>query len=154
MDELPQLFNVLKGDMSLVGPRPEVPEYVAKYSERDRRVVLSVRPGLTDLASIRFRSENRLLASKPDPLVYYERVIIPLKLRYSRFYVRRAGPGLDLYIMALTARSLLADFCAAARAPWTRRPAPVAAGAWADARPLGTLRRRHRRLRPLAGQGQ
>src|SRR5690242_5375304 len=140
MDELPQLFNVLKGDMSLVGPRPEVPEYVEKYSDLDKRIVLSVRPGLTDLASIRFRSENRLLASKADPLVYYERVIVPLKLRYSRFYVRRACPALDIYIMGLTAVSLLTDFAAALREHRAPAPPTATGGTWSYAQPLGAMR--------------
>ena len=152
MDELPQLFNVLKGDMSLVGPRPEVPEYVEKYSDHDKRIVLSVRPGLTDLASIRFRSENRLLASKPDPLIYYERVIVPLKLRYSRFYVRRGRPALDIYIMGLTAVSLLTDFAAALRKQSRRQPLTATDGAWNHAQPLGAMRRKRRRMRSLAGQ--
>jgi lipopolysaccharide/colanic/teichoic acid biosynthesis glycosyltransferase len=149
LDELPQLFNVLKGEMSLVGPRPEIPEYVEKYSDRDKRIVLSVRPGLTDFASIRFRSENQLLASKADPLDHYERVIVPLKLRYCRFYVRRGRPALDIYILGLTAVSLVTDFAAAMR----RRGKPPASNAdpiWHSAQPLGTMRRNRRRIRSFA----
>ena len=153
MDELPQLFNVLKGDMSLVGPRPEVPEYVEKYSEQDKLTVLSARPGLTDLASIRFRSESSLLASKAEPLVYYEKVIIPIKLRYYRFYVRRAGPLLDLYIMTLTASALLKDLGAllSQREGAPPRAHPQTAATWSHAQPLTTIRRRRRRMHSLAG---
>jgi lipopolysaccharide/colanic/teichoic acid biosynthesis glycosyltransferase len=102
LDELPQLINVLLGNMSLVGPRPELPEFVEKYSPADFAIVLSVRPGLTDFASIRFRNENELLARQVNPVAYYENVIMPAKLRYYRFYVRRAGVRLDLYILMST----------------------------------------------------
>ena len=67
LDELPQLFNVILGDMSLVGPRPEVPRYIAEYTEEERQEVLSVRPGITDNASIEFRSENEILGRADDP---------------------------------------------------------------------------------------
>lgn len=109
IDELPQLINVLKGDMNLVGPRPEVPEYVGKYSAADRTMVLSVEPGLTDFASVRYRHESELLGAAENPLDYYERVLMPRKLRYARFYIRRVGIGLDFYIIGLTIRSLFAD---------------------------------------------
>jgi lipopolysaccharide/colanic/teichoic acid biosynthesis glycosyltransferase len=112
LDELPQLINILLGDMSLVGPRPEVPEFVAKYSAHDFETVLSVRPGLTDFASIRFRNENELLAQQVDPIAYYEKVIIPAKLRYYRFYVRRASVRLDLYIIMSTFVALGKDMMA------------------------------------------
>ena len=109
IDELPQLINVFKGDMNLVGPRPELPEFVRKYSAADREVVLSVEPGLTDFASIRYRDESQLLEGVDNPLEYYERILIPRKLRYSRFYIRRAGIRLDIYVIWLTIRSLLGD---------------------------------------------
>jgi lipopolysaccharide/colanic/teichoic acid biosynthesis glycosyltransferase len=95
--------------MSLVGPRPELPEFVRKYSAADRDLVLSVEPGLTDFASIRYRNESKLLEETDNPLEYYERVLIPRKLRYSRFYIRRAGIWLDFYVIGLTIRSLLED---------------------------------------------
>jgi lipopolysaccharide/colanic/teichoic acid biosynthesis glycosyltransferase len=113
LDEVPQLFNVLLGNMSLVGPRPEVPEFVEKYSPEDFKIVLSVRPGLTDFASIRFRNENELLAQQADPVAYYEKVIMPAKLRYYRFYVRRSGVRLDLYIIMSTFVALGKDMLAA-----------------------------------------
>jgi lipopolysaccharide/colanic/teichoic acid biosynthesis glycosyltransferase len=109
IDELPQLINIVKGDMNLVGPRPELPAFVRKYSAADRELVLSVEPGLTDFASIRYRNESELLEGADNPLDYYEHVLIPRKLRYSRFYIRRAGIRLDFYVIWLTVRSLLGD---------------------------------------------
>jgi lipopolysaccharide/colanic/teichoic acid biosynthesis glycosyltransferase len=109
VDELPQLVNVLRGDMSLVGPRPELPEFVAKYSAADRAIVLSVAPGLADFASIRFRDESELLAGETDPQRTYEEVIMPAKLRYCRFYVRKASLRLDLYIIMRTVLVLIED---------------------------------------------
>ena len=81
LDELPQLFNVLKGDMSFVGPRPEVRKYVDMYSEEQKRV-LSVRPGITDIASMKYRNENDILAKAENPEQYYIDVIMPDKLVY------------------------------------------------------------------------
>ena len=84
-DELPQLWNVLIGDMSLVGPRPEVPEWTKVYPER-WKVVLSVRPGITDSASIVFRNEEELLARAPDPTECYRNEILPRKLDLAEEY--------------------------------------------------------------------
>ena len=80
LDELPQLIDVFLGDMSLVGPRPEVPRYVAHYPAALRDVVLSVRPGITDPASLRFRNESEQLAAAADPEREYIEVILPAKL--------------------------------------------------------------------------
>ncbi|MFY8086106.1 MAG: sugar transferase, partial [Rubrivivax sp.] len=80
LDELPQLIDVLRGTMSLVGPRPEVPRYVAEYSAAQRERLLSVRPGITDFASLRFRNEGDLLARAQDPEREYLEVILPDKL--------------------------------------------------------------------------
>jgi lipopolysaccharide/colanic/teichoic acid biosynthesis glycosyltransferase len=102
LDELPQLFNVLAGSMSLVGPRPEVPSYVATYAERDRAVVLSVRPGITDLASLRFRNESEYLARMPDPERAYLDKVLPRKLRLGRYYVRRQSLCFDLVLIFRT----------------------------------------------------
>ena len=102
LDELPQLLNILCGDMSLIGPRPEVPDYVEKYSDQDRAIVLAVRPGLSDLASIRFRDESAILAAQRDPLAYYETKLLPAKLRYARFYVRHRNLCLDIKLMLWT----------------------------------------------------
>ena len=124
-DELPQLINILLGDMSLVGPRPEIPEFVAKYSPRDFETVLSVRPGLTDFASIKFRNENEILAQQVDPVAYYEEVIVPAKLRYYRFYVRHVSVRLDLYIITSTFVALGKDLMA--RDPLVGKPPDHAA---------------------------
>ncbi len=84
LDELPQLFNVFKGDMSLVGPRPEVPRYVKLYTEEQRKV-LNVKPGITDLASIRYRDENELLGQAENPDEFYINTIMPDKLALKNF---------------------------------------------------------------------
>ena len=86
LDEFPQLINVLVGDMSLVGPRPEVRKYVDLYTQEQMHV-LDVRPGITDLASIRYRNENELLAQAADPDRYYIETIMPDKLRINLEYV-------------------------------------------------------------------
>jgi lipopolysaccharide/colanic/teichoic acid biosynthesis glycosyltransferase len=80
IDELPQLFNVIRGDMSLVGPRPEVPEYVDEYPWEAKQKIFSVRPGITDNASIFFRNEGDLLLSAEDPIEYYISEILPQKI--------------------------------------------------------------------------
>jgi len=102
IDELPQLFNVLKGDMSLVGPRPEVPEYVNKYSQKDKDVVLSVRPGITDIASLNFSNESEILAKEEDPQAAYVNKILPKKLRYCRFYVQKQSFCYDIKLIFQT----------------------------------------------------
>jgi lipopolysaccharide/colanic/teichoic acid biosynthesis glycosyltransferase len=86
IDELPQLFNVLKGDMSLVGPRPEVPLYVDLYTPEQKRV-LEIRPGITDYASIAYADENMLLGKTDDPERMYVEVIMPDKIRLNMKYV-------------------------------------------------------------------
>jgi lipopolysaccharide/colanic/teichoic acid biosynthesis glycosyltransferase len=103
LDELPQLIDVLRGSMSLVGPRPEVPEYVALYPERDREIVLSVRPGITDRASLEFSDESALLAGASDPQRVYVQEILPTKLRYYRDYVatRTFAGDLDIILKTL-----------------------------------------------------
>lgn len=102
MDELPQLIDVLTGAMSLVGPRPEVPKYVACYSEQDRHLVLSVRPGITDLASIEFKDENRILGESNDPERDYIEKILPIKLAYYRDYAANFNPANDIWIICKT----------------------------------------------------
>ena len=86
LDELPQLFNVLKGDMSLVGPRPEVRKYVDLYTD-DQKKVLSVRPGITDYASIEYVDENTILGKASDPDKAYIEQIMPDKIRYNMKYI-------------------------------------------------------------------
>ncbi len=101
VDELPQLWNVLLGEMSVVGPRPEVPRYVAMYSEEQLHV-LSVRPGITDYASLTYFSENDLLAASENPEKTYIDEIMPAKLLLNLEYVRKHSfPG-DLKIILLT----------------------------------------------------
>lgn len=98
LDELPQLLNILLGHMSIVGPRPEVPRYVALYTAEQRQV-LSVRPGLTSLASIAFINENELLGRSADPDHAYITVIMPAKLALDLQYVREQSLTLDLRII-------------------------------------------------------
>lgn len=106
LDELPQLIDVFRGHMSLVGPRPEVPRYVALYAEDVKSLVLSVRPGITDLASIRFRDENRILAEASDPESEYVTTILPVKLAYAKAYVQQRSFRGDLRILMETWRVL------------------------------------------------
>lgn len=101
LDELPQLWNVFLGDMSLVGPRPEVPTFVELF-RTDYEVILSARPGITDPASIRYRSEAEMLGRTPDPISYYTEVILPDKIKISKTYVRSATLGNDLSIILQT----------------------------------------------------
>ena len=102
VDELPQLWDVLKGDMSLVGPRPEVPRYMACYPEEARRRILSVRPGITERAALELRDEDRLLASAADPERVYIEQILPLKQRYALDYVAHHSLWSDLRILWAT----------------------------------------------------
>jgi len=101
LDELPQLWNVLVAEMSFVGPRPEVPEYVAEYSNAQRRV-LSVRPGITDEASIAFFDENELLAKSDDPQKTYIEEIMPEKIRLNLEYLDRRSFLSDLRVIVRT----------------------------------------------------
>ena len=107
MDELLQLVNVLKGDMSLVGPRPEVAKYVAVYPPAERDLILSVRPGITDEAAIQFRDEASLLAAADDPERYYVEEILPRKLRLYSDYVRCRSFGGDLVLLGRTCLAVL-----------------------------------------------
>lgn len=106
IDELPQLFNVLLGNMHLVGPRPEVPEYVAKYSTEQLRV-LSVKPGITDYASLEYFNENELLGQSSNPEETYVNVVMPAKLKMNLEYVDNRNFPLDLKIMVKTMMRIL-----------------------------------------------
>lgn len=108
IDELPQLLNVILGDMSLVGPRPEVPKYVAKWPENVRDEILSVQPGITDFASIEFRDENALLADADDPERVYVEKILPIKVDYYLQYVRNRSLLLDIRLIFRTLRAIVA----------------------------------------------
>lgn len=101
LDELPQLINVFLGDMSLVGPRPEVRKYVDMYT-REQMHVLEVRPGITDLASIRYRNENELLEKTENPDKYYVEVIMRDKLRINLEYVKNHSFWYDIKLIFLT----------------------------------------------------
>jgi lipopolysaccharide/colanic/teichoic acid biosynthesis glycosyltransferase len=107
LDELPQLMDVLLGDMSMVGPRPEVPRYVALYAPEIREKVLSVRPGITDETSLRFRNESELLASCADPEKFYVDSVLPLKVASYIEYVRTRSFFGDISILARTLRILI-----------------------------------------------
>lgn len=101
LDELPQLFNVVRGDMSFVGPRPEVLEEVANYTAEEQKL-LWVRPGVTDRASIKFHHEGRILRGSVDPHETYHRVIRPEKIRLGLEYVQHNSLLTDLQIVART----------------------------------------------------
>lgn len=101
LDELPQLINVLLGDMSLVGPRPEVEKYVKLYSQEQLKV-LSVRPGITDLASIKYRNENDVLASFEDAEAGYIQSVMPDKLKLNLMYIQNRSLLMDLRIILTT----------------------------------------------------
>jgi lipopolysaccharide/colanic/teichoic acid biosynthesis glycosyltransferase len=107
LDELPQLVNVLKGDMSLVGPRPEVPAYVASYTDPQRRI-FTVRPGITDPSSLVYRDESAVLAGYPDPERAYREVVLPHKIALSLAYVDERSVWSDVGILVRTALRLLA----------------------------------------------
>ncbi|SMC95134.1 sugar transferase [Pedobacter nyackensis] len=106
IDELPQLFNILKGDMSFVGPRPEVSKYVELYDATQQRV-LSVRPGITDWASIEYIDENELLASASDPETYYKTNIIPRKITQNLRYIDHKNLWIDMKIILLTLKCII-----------------------------------------------
>ncbi|MDM8536356.1 sugar transferase [Desulfobacterales bacterium HSG17] len=101
-DELPQLINVFLGHMSLVGPRPEVPYYVKKWSEADRQVILSAKPGITDYASLYYSDEQAVLARVADPEKAYIQNVMPHKLRLYRKYVNEQNLWIDIRIILAT----------------------------------------------------
>jgi lipopolysaccharide/colanic/teichoic acid biosynthesis glycosyltransferase len=124
LDELPQLFNVLVGDMTLVGPRPEVPRYVASYGLEQRRV-LELVPGVTDEASLRYLDESAMLAAAADPEQMYVSEIIPEKIRLNLAYAAHATVWTDLRVILSTLRRLF-------RSPSGTRQAAAtdSAGGW------------------------
>ncbi|SHH02617.1 sugar transferase [Massilia sp. CF038] len=107
LDEFPQLFNVIAGSMSLVGPRPEVPRYVDCYPAEVRSVVLSVSPGITDWASIYYKEENSLLGRAADPEQAYLDTILPAKLKYNLRYVHERSFWNDVRIIFTTLATLV-----------------------------------------------
>ena len=106
LDEIPQLINVLIGDMSLVGPRPEVPKYVALYTE-EQREILKVRAGITDYASIEFSNENDILANETDPEKAYIEKIMPRKIELNKKYLSEISVMIDIKIILLTIKKIL-----------------------------------------------
>jgi len=108
LDELPQLFNVVKGDMSLVGPRPEVRKYVNLYNA-DQLRVLSVKPGITDLASIKYRNESALLAQSANPNETYVSEILPEKLRLNLKYINKQSFLSDIRLILLTIKTIIKE---------------------------------------------
>ena len=105
IDELPQLINILKGDMSFVGPRPDVPGYY-DVLKGEQRKVLVLKPGLTSLAAIKYRNEEQLLAQQVEPLLYNDTVIFPDKVTMNLDYLKKRSVGYDLKIIGLTIKSL------------------------------------------------
>ena len=106
LDELPQLFNVLVGEMTMVGPRPEVPKYVASYTAAQRRV-LALTPGITDRASIEFLDEAALLRGEPDPEKFYIERIMPEKIRLNLEYAEAATRWTDFMVIIDTVRRIM-----------------------------------------------
>ena len=106
LDEIPQLINVLIGDMSLVGPRPEVPKYVALYTDKQKEI-LKVRAGITDYASIEFSNENDLLASEEEPEKAYIEKIMPKKIELNKKYLSKISILTDIKIILLTIKKIL-----------------------------------------------
>lgn len=101
LDELPQLFNIIKGEMSFVGPRPEVPKYVAYYTD-EQKEIFEVRAGITDYASIYFSNESEILGQQSDPEKYYIEEIIPHKIKLNKKYINNMGIITDIKIIILT----------------------------------------------------
>lgn len=110
IDELPQLLNVIMGEMSLVGPRPEVPHYVALYPPEVRELVLSVPPGITDYASIEYKDENAVLGRAIDPDKAYIEEVMPVKLRYYQRYVAERSLWVDFMLIMKTLKVIVMPF--------------------------------------------
>lgn len=101
LDELPQLWNVLKGDMSFIGPRPEVPAFV-DFCKPVWKFVVSIRPGITDLASLVYRNEEGILEDRDNPEIYYREVVLPAKLELNVYYMQNRSLWLDLKLLLWT----------------------------------------------------
>lgn len=105
LDELPQLFNILKGEMSFVGPRPEVPSEVETYDQETKKIILSVKPGMTDLATLENIHEEEILRGAADPHQVYRELIKPKKLELAKKYVQSRSFWLDIKIILKTLKS-------------------------------------------------
>jgi len=110
IDELPQLINVVKGEMSLVGPRPEVPKYVEYYPDEAKKIVFSLRPGITDYAAILFRNENEILEGSDDPEKAYVQEILPEKVSLYLKYASGRNLWIDFLLILGTLFPRLIDF--------------------------------------------
>jgi len=108
LDEFPQLFNIIKGDMSFVGPRPEVPDFVDQNKD-DYKALLKERPGITSPASLFFRCEEQIGHCNDNPLEYYVNVLMPRKLYLDRLYLKEKSFFYDLYLIVLTISSLISN---------------------------------------------
>jgi lipopolysaccharide/colanic/teichoic acid biosynthesis glycosyltransferase len=106
LDELPQLINILRGDMSFVGPRPEVRKYVELYNDEQRKV-LAVKPGITDVASIKYKNENELLEQSDNPEDFYIKEIMPDKIRLNLEYLNQRSFAKDVGIIFKTLRAIV-----------------------------------------------
>ena len=106
LDEIPELFNVLLGDMSIVGPRPEVKKYVLTYLNEFEEI-LKIRPGLTDFASVKYRNEEEILSRRDDPEGYYRNVILPDKLCLAKRYANNISLKTDLFILVSTLKRIV-----------------------------------------------
>jgi lipopolysaccharide/colanic/teichoic acid biosynthesis glycosyltransferase len=144
-DELPQLWNVLTGDMSLVGPRPQVRADAALYTAAES-ALLDARPGLTDLASIVFSDEGEILAGSADPDLLYNQIVRPWKSRLALLSLARASFGLDLRILFWTAGALVSR-------PWALARVGAQLERWNVGDPLLTIARRRRPLAPYPPPG-
>lgn len=107
LDELPQLLNVLTGDMSLVGPRPEVPFYVELWPEKDRNIILSIKPGITDYATLYYHDEQSVLANADNPEKAYITKVMPHKLKLYRNYLIERSFRLDFYLILATLAKMI-----------------------------------------------
>ena len=134
LDELPQLWNVLTGDMSLVGPRPQVPEE-ASLNTPDELWMLNVRPGITDLASIVFSDEGEILAGSADPDLLYNQIIRPWKSRLALLYVDHGSWAADVRILSWTAAALISR-------PWALDRVGRLLQSWGAGEPLLRMARR------------
>ncbi|MDD5173076.1 MAG: sugar transferase [Patescibacteria group bacterium] len=107
LDELPQFINVLKGEMSLVGPRPEIPLYFKYYTEEEEKIILSVRPGITDYGSIEFHDESKLLAGSKNPVEDYVKKIKDKKVKLQLQYIKNQCLWLDVKIILKTIKTII-----------------------------------------------
>jgi lipopolysaccharide/colanic/teichoic acid biosynthesis glycosyltransferase len=145
LDELPQLWNVVAGEMSLVGPRPQVRADAALYTEEERRM-LDVRPGITDLASIVFADEAEILAASQDPDLLYNQIIRPWKSRLALLYIERSSLGSDLKILFWTAGAMLSR-------RWALERVGRLLDSWGVGSPLREMARRRGPLLPYPPPG-